>query len=442
MRLTDFEGHDFSTCGVCSRSLDGVLDPVTKRAVAEHLAEVSKADQELLSLTQAAWATKWTGTLAAKCPSALRSELGRELPAHPGNLMRATLVDELFDTPSFSTILAPLKNGVASLCDQELKRLPPFDEPTIEAFPDALAAVTQPLLTSIKRLARAKAFAVWRNTCSAEVSSSTTAILQNAKGATDEISDLSPIGAKLEALASIVKGVAPLNTVLELRQRMAAQLKIRRAKEERIKLYGRAATALEPVVNLGSLAEKQVEGLRELLHTRASYWRSRCYANAYATAGHALRDTAMDAKGVLEIRVGSNKANAPAQHISNASALRASLMGFFLAFWEHVLTNRGGIALLILDDPQELLDPDNRERLAAMLPELIGKGGQLLVATCDRFFARAAVAAARERAAVEHRSVHPVNASRSVLETALAVEELAFWMRCNCRKQPVSRQGS
>jgi hypothetical protein len=422
--MADFEGHDFSACAICSRSLTGVLDPVTQRTVADHLAEISAAEQELLSLTQAAWATKWTGVLVSKCPAALRSELSRDLPDHPSDLMRATLVDEMFGTPSFSTILVPLKNGVASLCDQELKKLPPVQEPAIEALPEALAAVTQPLLTSLRRFARAREFAAWHNTYSAEVSSITTAILQGTGGTTGHISDLSPIGAKLEALASIVKGVAPLNTALELCQRIVAQLNIRRAKEDRIAIYARAAAALAPVVSLGSLAEKQVEDLRKLLHTRASYWRDRCYANAYVTAGHALRDTAMDVKGVLEIQVGSEKANAPAQHISNASALRASLMGFFLAFWEHVLINRGGIALLILDDPQELLDYDNRERLAGMLPELVSTGGQLLVATCDRFFARAAVAAARKYAAVEHRSVHPVNAARSVLETALAVEDV------------------
>jgi hypothetical protein len=141
-------------------------------------------------------------------------------------------------------------------------------------------------------------------------------------------------------------------------------------------------------------------------------------------AGHGMRETAMDMKGVLDIRVGFEKASAPAQHISNASALRASLMGFFLAFWEHVLAERGGIALLILDDPQELLDHDNKEKLARLLPELVQQGGQLLVATYDRPFARAVAAAGREHAAIEHRSVHPVNPSRNRLETAQAVEEL------------------
>lgn len=99
-------------------------------------------------------------------------------------------------------------------------------------------------------------------------------------------------------------------------------------------------------------------------------------------------------------------------------------MGFFLAFWEHVLAERGGIALLILDDPQELLDHDNKERLARLLPDLVAKGSQLIVATYDRYFARAAVAAGREHASIEHRSVHPVNPCRTTLTTAVAVEEL------------------
>jgi hypothetical protein len=54
----------------------------------------------------------------------------------------------------------------------------------------------------------------------------------------------------------------------------------------------------------------------------------------------------------------------------------------------------------------------------------VAKGGQLLVATYDRYFARAAVAAGREHCGIEHRSVHPVNACRNTLRTASAVEEL------------------
>jgi hypothetical protein len=422
--MADSKGHDPSTCGICNRSLKGVLDPVTQRAVSEHLAEVSEADQRLLSLTQQSWVSGWIGIFAAKCPEALNAELGRDLPDHPRDLIYAALVNDLFETESFMGTLAPLKAGVLLVCDQELAKLPAFVEPAVDPLPTSLDTVSVPLVLSIKRLARARAFAQWGKAHAANVGYVTKAILKGSVGDVGNITELTPVSRKLDALASIVKGVSPINAALELCRRMAARLKERRAKEDRLELYDRAVTALGQVIELGALAEKQVEGLRKVLHSRTSYWRDQCYHNSYHMAGHALRDTAMDVRGVLDIRVGFENATAPAQHISNASALRASLMGFFLAFWEYVLAERGGIALLIFDDPQELLDHDNKEKLARLLPELVKRGGQLLVATYDRHFARAAVAAGRQYAAIEHRSVHPVNPYRDTLKTAPAVEGL------------------
>jgi hypothetical protein len=422
--MADYREHDASSCAVCSRSLKGALDPVTKRTVVEHLAEVNETDQRLLSLTLEGWATGWAGALASKCPAALQAELRRDLPTHPRELIRAALVDDLFGTTSFSAVLAPLKAGIGLLCDQELAKLPAIEEPIVEALPQALDKVSASLMLGLKRLARARAFARWREAHVAEVGEVTKTILQGQANGNDAITELTPISRKLDALASIVKGVAPLNASLELCGRMVLHLKTRRAKEERLALYGRAGIALGSLIELGTLAEKQVDDLRQILHARTVHWRDRCYHNSFPMAGLGLRETAMDVKGVLDISVGFDKASAPAQHISNASALRASLMGFFLAFWEYVLAERGGVALLIFDDPQELLDHDNKEKLARLLPELAKMGGQLFVATYDRQFARAAVAAAREHAAVEHRSVHPVNPYRDVLSLPIAVEEL------------------
>lgn len=322
--MADVKGHDASSCAVCNRSLNGVIDPVTQRTVAEHLAEVSGEDQRLLSSTLQSWATGWAGILATKCPVALQAELSRDLPGHPRDLIRVTLVNDLFDTASFQGTLAPLKTGVGMVCDQELANLPVFTEPAIETLPTALDTVSAPLMLSIKRLTRAEAFTSWRTAHATDIIAVTRAILQGS--ATDDkgaISEITPIGRKLAALASIVKGVAPLNAALNLCQRMSAQLKERRAKEERLKLYGRAVIGLQPVIELGSLAERQVDGLRRLLHVRASYWRGQCYHNSHPMAGHALRDTVMDVKGVLDIRVGFEKASAPAQHISCPSGERA-----------------------------------------------------------------------------------------------------------------------
>lgn len=423
--VSESNEHDTSLCPVCSRSLDGVLDPVTQQAVSDHLAEVSQADQRLLSLTKQNWATGWEGIISAQCPPALQPELTRDLPALPRDLIRAALVDDLFDTPSLQGTLSPLKTGVASICDQQLSKLPDFFEPQIAPLPTMFDSVSANLLVRIKRLARARAFSHWRAAHITDVSAATKLILHGPEGEVGSITELTPIAHKLAALASIVKGVAPLNSALELCQRMKNQLKIRREKETRLELYRRATAALASVIDLGTLAERQVDDLRKALHNRASYWRDRCYRNSYPMAGHALRETSMDMKGVLDIRVGFDKAHAPAQHISNASALRANLMGFFLAFWEYVVERRGGIATLVLDDPQELLDHDNKGRLARLLVDLAkSKGAQLLVATYDRHFAHAIVDAAREHSSIEHLSVHPVNPSRERLGVAPSVEEL------------------
>ena len=112
--------------------------------------------------------------------------------------------------------------------------------------------------------------------------------------------------------------------------------------------------------------------------------------------------------------------------MANASALRAALVGFFFAFWEHVLKTRGGVTLLLLDDPQDLLDVENRQRFAEALPQLVKAGAQLLVTSHDREFARNAVTVMRRerKSDVEHRSIFPVNDASPTVQTPLAVDDL------------------
>ena len=132
----------------------------------------------------------------------------------------------------------------------------------------------------------------------------------------------------------------------------------------------------------------------------------------------------MNARGVLDLKVGRDGVTAPAQHISNASALRGALFGFFLAFREHVLATRGGLALLVLDDPQELLDHDNRQRLAHGLAAVATAGAQLVVTTHDRRFARSLVVENRADDRVQHLSVHAVNFVHPTLSLSPTIEEV------------------
>jgi hypothetical protein len=131
--------------------------------------------------------------------------------------------------------------------------------------------------------------------------------------------------------------------------------------------YAIANAALAKLAGLGQLADEEVDQLRKTLRKDAADWRSRIYLGAFPDTAHELIDTGMDRKGELDLVVQTGGVAVPAQHVTNASALRASLVAFFLAFWEHVLKERGGLITLVLDHPQELLDDENRERLAAAL---------------------------------------------------------------------------
>jgi len=163
-------------------------------------------------------------------------------------------------------------------------------------------------------------------------------------------------------------------------------MQTRRATEKRLKDYATASAALVNLERVGELADEQVNELRSRLRHDAAAWRERIYLGAYP--GTALRfvDATMGRKGELDLLVEAGGVAAPAQHVSNASALRATLVAFYLAFWEFVYRERGGLSLLVFDDPQELLDDENRERLSAALKILVARGAQVVVTSYDPRF--------------------------------------------------------
>ena len=427
--MVEHEQPHSDNCAVCRHSLKGVVDPDTGLAVSDHLKQV-RSDGDVVAKTISRWAQDWTGELSRDLPDALRVELGRDLPATPAALLRVGLADELFETDPFQGTLAALKASTSTLVEAAVATLPNFIEPTIAALPERVAPVASALVLMLSRIERALAFVGWM----ADNPGALRTALDQVRGtkstpedgrARSECQETSneTIGAKLDRLDVIVKGVAPISAALTLTERMATTLVSRARKLERITACENAADALNEIVPVGTLAQAQVEGLRCELHERAEYWRDQIYQNA-TTFAPRPQHSGMSAQGVIDIHVGRGAIRAPAQHVSNASALRAGLMGFYIAFREHVITTSGGLTTLILDDPQDLLDYDNRQRLARAIAKLAVDGAQILATTHDRMFARTLVGEARPADLIAHRSVHPVNVSRRTLETSLAIEEL------------------
>ena len=417
--MHDHAHVDDGTCPVCVGKLHGACDPVTGNPVVDHLTDAAR-DREVIARTIAEWSAHWCGHLLQELPPAIAKEARADLPASPAALLRAGLADELFATEPFSGALAALRPDAIALIDGRVADLPVFSEPAARPLPIALATGAARLQQMIDRTLRALAFAEWRVAGGTAINTFLQAVRRGEDGAADSGR---AIGTRLAALRRIVEAAAPLNAAMEQTRRMEAARKNHATKTTRIAACGRAAAALDLLVPLGDLAQAQVDTLRHTLHDRSEHWRTSIYRNATLFAPD-LTGTGMDARGVLELKVGRDGVTAPAQHISNASALRGALLGFFLAFREHVLTTRGGLALLVLDDPQELLDHDNRQRLAHGLSGVAAGGAQLMVTTHDRRFARSLVAETRSADRVEHLSVHPVNGVRPTLGLSPAIEEV------------------
>ena len=215
-----------------------------------------------------------------------------------------------------------------------------------------------------------------------------------------------------------MKAAQPVSDALAQCGRLKQHLKVRRAVETRLNEYAVASAALGNLAGLGQLADQQVDQLRKTLSKDAAAWRSRIYLGAFPDTAHELVDTGLGRKGELDLVVQTGGVSAPAQHVTNASALRASLVAFFLAFWEYVLKERGGITTLALDDPQELLDDENRERLATSLAPLVAAEAQLIVTSYDpRFCAR--VSRLPIPGGIEHLEVHPATRQQPLMRTTL-----------------------
>ncbi len=422
-RVTDWmrehgKPHD-DHCAVCHHSLSGVVDAETGGLVADHLRQVAE-DSEILSKTVVQWAEAWTGKLARDLPDALRRDLQNDLPESPGAILRTALLDDLFSTESFTGVLQSLRSNVEALTNKAMADLPSFTEPAQRVLPSRVGANAAKLSKTLNRLIRALAFVDWMTTHRAELAAALEEVRGKADGGDGQATGLR---SQLLRLDAIVKGVAPINAAIDLSKRMNSAQTAHKRKLRAIEDCGTAAAALDEIIPVGDLATAQVEGLQARLHDRAVYWRNAIYQNATTLSPKPHR-TGMTPQGAIAIQAGRDGVHAPAQHVSNASALRASLMGFYLAFREHVLRTDGGLSLMILDDPQDLLDYDNRARLARALDQLAAGGAQILATTYDRTFGRILVAEARGTNRVEHRAVHPVHASRSTLETSLAIEDL------------------
>ncbi len=417
-----------TACPVCRAELEGRVDQITGRPVAEHLQECLGRESAFLSQTIQAWEVSAIRDLKSELPEALQPEVSKDLPDRPADLISAALSEELFESESFKESLAPLKGAAETLCANTLTSLPPFSEPEIADLPDCFGdGIDQ----AIRRTTRVIAFANWRKSNAGACGEAAAKIIGPTVDADsaqlpDILAEERPLRDRLGALDRMVKNAEPLTSAIGKASTLTAKLKARRKLEDHIARYGKASAAIEPLFSLKDLAEIQVASLMTALAATTARWKSSFYVPAFAGAPRTA-DTDVETDGTLNINAAAQGVRASAQHIANASDLRATLLAFLLAFWEHLLETQGGLSLLLLDDLQELFDDRNRRRLANTVPAMLGVRGRIIATTNDTDFANSVVAAMAEADSadkVDRRCIHPFNPNREHIELGLHVEEI------------------
>lgn len=411
------------SCPVCLAPLNDAADPVTGKSVRSHLDSAGHSEAQLVAQTLVQWAGAALGKLTAAMPAAIQNEMKRDLPAHPSELIRDALSKDLWATTPFKGVLSTLKDATALACDEALKAAPALPSSELPADLGAVLPELTVLQQAVARVGRAVQFSAWRAENKVFMAEVFPAVL--GKPSDPAASAGKSLAGKLHKLQVIVDSVGPIKQALQLCERMEADYATRKAKEARIERYVQAAQALQECAKLGTLAQKQVAQLQDQLQTQAVEWRNRIYLGAWPATHLDLVSLNIETNGKLEFKVGGAGVKAPAQHVSNASALRASLTGFYLAYWSYLQRERGGLQLMVLDDPQELLDIENRNRLAEAVVHLASEKAQLVVTTHDRGFAQMLVVAGKAKSvAIDHRAVHPPSKKRPTLHTSPSVAKV------------------
>jgi tetratricopeptide (TPR) repeat protein len=424
--------YDIKDCPVCQSAIDGKPDAVTGRAISEHIREYLEIDSNYLEKTLKAWEENAKAILSKSLPDSLRAEMTKDLPARPTDLISSALGEELFESEYLSGCLMPLKSTTQTLCKKELESLQAFVEPEKIILPEHLEENEGSLAQAIGRVIRADAFARWRQNNEKECIEAFTKIVGKAKPSDDSARtpeshiDSWSLSERLVALDRMVKSTEPLTAALSKVKMMTEKLTERRKKEDRLALYSRTRDAIEELLSLDDLVERQVAFLIHKLLTATLKWRDAFYVPAFADAPKVI-DTDVGTDGSLIIDAAAEGTKASAHHISNASDLRATLLSFLIAFWQHLQEVRGGLSLLLLDDLQELFDRENRRRVANTVPSIVESGGRVIVTTNDISFGRRVTASAAETIGldkVDRRRIHPLNASRQHIELGQSQEAI------------------
>ncbi|MFP5516984.1 MAG: ATP-binding protein [Alphaproteobacteria bacterium] len=353
-------------CPVCARPLDGEEDGILGRPIRTALEEAAH-DEEALHLDALDWERQTLARLNETWPLTVPPMSDR-----PSTRLRRFFTTDVVAKANLTDALKPLADTLVASFEELAASFPPDTPIGRRNLPQRLDTGT--VVTRMSVMLHWNADARWW----LQAGEAVDRVIDGLFG-TDGV-----ITRRLDARLAALHTYDPVRTAKE----GIAALKAKKQKwDEQQALIADAAATVEaarPLMRLAELVPQEVAALMERLDTDTAKWTDAFYAPGGGPSP-ALRGSRVEGES-LHILTERGTVRANGREIVNASRLRTHLFAFTLAFLAH-LRQGGGVSLLLLDDPQSLVDEHNQRRLAAGLGGLPEAGFRPIVTTFDQHFA-------------------------------------------------------
>lgn len=376
--MREADEHDTSYCPVCGEDLNSQVDSQSGATIRSHLDECLKGSSLKLEQAPTKWAENQLGVLRQQADAAL---LRDPSACQPLEYAKA-VVDSVCASAKFAGVLSPLANTLRSRLG-DLATQFSFTAYRDESWlPEEIANIESPLTRQLNTILANVHYA--RSVRTHDVTrSKIEELLVGSEDSAVQSGEL--LRDTIRAVKLIAHDSQPLTTLIEQIDLVISDLNRESQLVKAETDLERLNNALSSLALLNKLVVQQVSGLLNILQERREYWLDLIYTPARIERpiiGKA--DLATD--GRLNFEATHNGTGAPAHQVSNASHLRATLVAFWLAYWEHQLKSRGGLRLMLLDDPQELFDEENQQQLARAIADLVAADAQVILTTNKRMF--------------------------------------------------------
>ncbi len=373
----------FDRCPVCSSSLDNIPhDALLDLDIRAALTEARQAARAL-ARTPEEWQRERRSGFLAEIPNSIKSLMERDWSGGLTPLYLRMVATELLGKPEFRSALAPLAANARQTLDNVLTAIPiwqapePTDLPGVFARSGGLAETIGKARTVIS-LAR---FRLQHQMAFDDVFSR---VIGNANSSLPEKAGDAPLQAQLASLLAAVNGATPAAEAISRIAGLEKRVDQWDDTRKRLALLERTALALEPFTNFPAMIDSLVGQLLAGLQSDTARWVGRIY-QSQQTSAPAFAGLQEDG-GILDLRASVGGVVAPAHQILNTSALRAHVWGFLFALWQQIWKKRGGLSLLLLDDPQVHFDRSNAEHFASAISKMLEAKMAPILASNDKHF--------------------------------------------------------